>query len=84
MVKKHFCDKCGKEINNVSSNDFDEMFNSVSSRFGGETPVLQPQLCEKCEKGYNKIIDETNNKIKDYLNGDDDKKELKKKKFGLF
>ncbi len=67
MVKKHFCDKCGKEINNLSSADFDDMFNSVSSEFGNESSIIQPQLCNKCEKGYNKIVDETNKRIKDYL-----------------
>lgn len=66
MVKKHFCDKCGKDIN-IQSDDFDNVFNSVSSEFGEKSPITQPELCDKCLKGYRKIIAEANKKIASYL-----------------
>lgn len=64
MVKKHFCDKCGKDIEKTTD-DFDEMFDKYS--FGGKHPVNQAELCKKCSIGYKKIIDETNKKIADYI-----------------
>ncbi len=69
MVEKHFCDRCGKGID-IQSDDFYNLFNSVSSaieKVGKESQITQPQLCRKCEKGYKKIIKETNKKIADYL-----------------
>lgn len=66
MVRKHFCDKCGKDID-VQSDDFDEIFESVSLGFGKKSHINQPELCKKCLKGYNKIITETNKKIESYV-----------------
>ena len=66
MVKKHFCDRCGNELNK-SFDEFDELFNDVSSGFGKKSLITNPDLCNKCEKGYEKIINETNKKISGYL-----------------
>ncbi len=66
MVKKYFCDRCEQEIDK-ESDDFEDMFNQVSSSFREEIKVINPQLCLICEIGYNKIIKETNKNIKDYL-----------------
>lgn len=66
MVRKHFCDKCGKEIDK-EYDDFEDMFDHVSSGFGKGSKIIEPQLCKNCERGYNKIIKEVNKKIKVYL-----------------
>lgn len=66
MVKKHFCDRCGKEFEK-KSDEFIDMFTSVSSELKNKSPINQPELCSKCFKGYDKIITETNKKIIDYV-----------------
>lgn len=69
MVRKNFCDKCEREIDE-KTDAFDDIFNQVSSNFSDireDTEVIKPQLCTTCERGYNKIIKETNKKIKSYL-----------------
>ncbi len=68
MVKKHFCDRCGVDIKN-SSDEFEDMFNSVSAEFEKKTKITQPELCKKCLVGYQKIISEVNKKIIDYVRG---------------
>ncbi len=65
MVEKHFCDRCGKDID-IQSDGFDEIVDNVSSAFGKDLQITRPQLCRRCMKGYKKIIEETNKKIKDY------------------
>ncbi len=67
MVKKHFCDRCGKDLG-IRQDAFDEVFEKISSAFEeeDEDQITQPQLCRKCMKGYEKIIKETNKKIEDY------------------
>ncbi len=67
MVKKFFCDKCGQEIE-VDDDyvAFESAFCEVSLEFEKECEIVVPQLCNNCKKGYQKIIIEANNKIKDY------------------
>ena len=66
MGKEYFCDRCGKGID-IQSDEFGEIVEKVSSAFGKESQIIQPQLCRKCGKGYKKIIFEANKKIEDYL-----------------
>ena len=69
MVKKHFCDRCKKEIV-IEADEFNEIVESVNSAFSDGDEILKPQLCKECEKGYKKIIEETNKKIERYLKED--------------
>lgn len=67
MAKKYFCDKCEKVIEKESS--FLENFDMDG--FQAETGldiVIKPELCSKCTKEYNKLIKETNSKIREFLN----------------
>ena len=66
MGTKCFCDRCGKDID-IQSDEFSEIVENLSSAFGKESQIIQPQLCGKCGKGYKKIIFEANKKIEDYL-----------------
>jgi len=53
MVKKHFCDRCEKEIESPFEDAFDESFSSISL----ETKFTEPlHLCAKCMKEYKKIM----------------------------
>jgi|TARA_Y100000310_G_scaffold70252_1_gene65834 hypothetical protein len=89
MVKKAFCDRCGIELKEEEPHltDFNEIFESVNDSFNepldGKEGLLKAQLCWDCSKGYEKIVKETNKKIKEYIK--ENKKEKKKsRKFGLF
>lgn len=74
MVKVYYCDRCDKEIL-PKEDSFGEIFNSFSFDKFEKNPLLKPLLCKKCQKGYDKILIETNDKIADYL----DEKESNKK-----
>ncbi len=69
MVTKHYCDKCGKGID-AQKDEFEEAFNMVSLEVEEEIKINKPELCEKCLKGYKKIIAEINKKIADYIKKD--------------
>ena len=65
MAKKYFCDKCGKEL---EGDQFEEVFEEIGESFGfNKNSLIAPQLCRSCKKGYERIIKETNKKIKEYL-----------------
>ena len=70
MVKKVFCDRCGEELKGFENEDeFQDLFDKFDSKefFGSKSPILKPHLCLSCEKGYSKIIKDTNRKIKEFL-----------------
>lgn len=70
MVQKTYCDRCGElmEVNLDEVDFFDETFKGMSSKFlKKKTPFKEPQLCKKCKKGYDKIIEEANDKIDEYI-----------------
>lgn len=70
MVNKTFCDRCGKELEGFENEDeFGDIFGNeeFGEAFGFKSPVLKPQLCLKCQKGYDKIIKNTNKQIKRFL-----------------
>ena len=68
MVKKNFCDRCGKDIATQLDN-FEEVFENMNSLFfdKDKNQLLKPQLCKKCDKGYKKIVEGFNKVIKNYL-----------------
>jgi ribosomal protein S26 len=104
MVKVVYCDRCGKELKRKekweeSAFDFDDFFEDKNfgdiseATINGEKvkipkKILKVQLCQDCIIGYNKIVDNANKEVKNYLKNNkekDIKKESKdKKKFGLF
>ena len=70
MVKKYLCDKCGKDMEGLidQMDEFQETWENMGGKeLIGEDLVLKPHLCIKCQKGYNKIIRQTNKEIKKYL-----------------
>ncbi len=66
MVKKHFCDRCEKEIDVASDDLFDLLQHNIEASLFSAL-IVKPQLCKKCKKGYKKIIKETNKKIAGYI-----------------
>ena len=54
------------EVNNFNDM-FNQMSNQISFGFGKNSKIIKPQLCDECEKGYNKIINDTNKAIEKYL-----------------
>lgn len=67
--------------------DFDDFFNDKGFSTIGEATldgkkikipkrVIKVQLCQECLVGYNKLIDEANEKVRDYLR--ENKKKFKK------
>lgn len=66
MAKKYFCDKCDIEIN-ILADDFDDLFDENLSLFEDKLSIIKPYLCNKCNKGYTKIIKKTNKEIKEFL-----------------
>ena len=79
MVLIYRCDKCGKELKNKPS-EFDafldrDLFREMEEEFRGSR-FLHPHLCKSCGNDYNKIVDDTNKKIKEWLKNDNRKKVL--------
>lgn len=68
MAKKYICDRCERETIPPEEDDFEEIFESIGFGESQKHSLLKPLLCEKCQKGYDKIILNTNNEIKSYLN----------------
>ena len=64
-MKKFYCDKCGDELKGID--EWEDVFSEVQEAFDGRSRLLQPQICYKCDKGYNKIIKGTNKRIKSWL-----------------
>lgn len=68
MVERTFCDRCDVEIEDSPFDDFEKIFDSTASEFLNKEPkILEPHLCRKCNKGYEKIIKVTNKEIERYL-----------------
>lgn len=68
MTKKYYCDRCEKEIDSPEGNEFNDFFKDVEGRLSLDKEIIEePELCGKCQKGYNKIVKETNKQIDRYL-----------------
>lgn len=68
MVKKVFCDRCQKEIKPdglIEVNEFEEKFRELYDSFEGKES--KPHLCNKCQKGYEKIVSKCEKELKDYI-----------------
>lgn len=78
MAKIHICDRCGEELE-VSS--FDTMFSDFSGiEMFGKNCIDLPQLCKRCSKEFEKIIEKFNEETQVFLTTTP-----KKKKFlGMF
>lgn len=90
MVKIVYCDRCGGEIKRTEKwqedgfGDFDDLFEEQGDLLSKSNlkRVTKVQVCENCLGGYNKIIDETNKRIKSYLKeGKIEKKHNKEEKY---
>lgn len=60
MVRKYYCDKCGEKIDKE-----EDVIDGIFESFG--VSMNKPELCDKCFKGYKKIIDRTNKEIKEWI-----------------
>ena len=67
MAKKYICDRCERETIPPEEDDFGEIFESIGFGESQKHSLLKPLLCEKCQKGYDRILSDTNKKIKNYL-----------------
>lgn len=87
MVKIICCDRCDNEIKRTEKwqdrgfEEFDDIFENNNNLFSrnGMKKATKVQLCSLCLEGYNKIIDDTNYKIKSYLNEGKTERQMKLK-----
>ena len=94
MAKITFCDRCAIEIRRVNKDgandefndeDFNGIFENLDGMLDNLMRVQKFHLCDKCLKGYNKIINNANKEISNFMkSANKDEGKSKDKKFSFF